>query len=76
MLQDVWNENVNWDDIVSSNIIRLFQICMFSVHLRYCLFDKVVETQLVGFCDASERAYAAVVYLRSVDEFVFRRVKN
>lgn len=35
---------------------------------RRIISDNPVEISLCGFCDASERAYGACLYLKSVDE--------
>lgn len=71
----VWAENKNWDDIVSPNIIQLFteyyqdleNLSLFRTRRCYSKFDDPVEFQFIGFCDASAKAYAAVIYLRSIN---------
>ena len=50
-----------------SNLIQEFErLSEISVPRCYVLLDqKIVSQQLHGFCDASRRAYAAVIYLRT-----------
>ena len=67
-------QQVNWDDPLSSELLTkwrniLSQLhCLNSVQVPRCYFggDPCTTRQLHGFCDASDRAFAAVVYLRSV----------
>lgn len=76
ILSEVWVENKQWDDLTSEYIRELFAeyyndlqiLTDLSFRRRYTLFEKPVTSQLVGFCDASEKAYCAVVYLRTVNE--------
>ena len=76
LLQRLWEQKVDWDDPVPQAIreawlqwrceLRL----LVSKTIPRCYFPKSVQVtsfQLHGFCDASELAYAGVVYLRMVD---------
>lgn len=73
MLQRVWEERVDWDDPVIQRIWRQWRSELPSlVHkdVPRCYFPKhvqVVSLQIHGFSDASEDAYASVVYFRMVD---------
>ena len=50
-----------WTDLIE----EFEKLSEISIPRCYVLFDhKIVSQQLHGFCDASKRAYAAVVYLR------------
>lgn len=75
-LQRLWEEKVDWDDPVPSTIHEAWsqwrsELNLLSEHhIPRCYFPKnsnVVSMQLHGFSDASEQAYAGVVYLRTVD---------
>lgn len=75
ILQDLWRAQVGWDDSIAKPLedkfreyyLELLSLKSFSMPRCYSLFDKIVSKQIVGFCDASERAYCAVVYLKTID---------
>ena len=75
-LQKLWEEKVGWDDPVPSTIRQAWsqwraELSLLSErHIPRCYFPKdatIVSVQLHGFSDASEQAYAGVVYIRMVD---------
>ena len=73
MLQESWQSKSDWDAPLPDNIQRrwrewqnsLRNTPMFKIPRCY-VTEKVVDYQLFGFCDASTKAFAAVVYLRTV----------
>ena len=76
LLQRLWELKVDWDDPVPDIIKESWMQwraelpCLSDKHMSRCYFPKgvtIVSTQLHGFCDASEDAYAGVIYLRSTD---------
>ena len=73
LFQILCKSSVGWDvplegELLSqwTNLIQEFKkLSEVSVPRCYILLDhKIVSQQLHGFCDASKRAYAAVLYLR------------
>ena len=78
LLQRLWEQKVEWDDQVPTPIYddwlqwRSELPLLSSKHIPRCYFSKdshIATVQLHGFSDASENAYAAVVYLRMTDVF-------
>ena len=76
LLQETWESNVGWDDMVSDGIMETWQCwrseldMVSNKSIPRCYHPKdrcIVKRELLGFCDASEKAYAGVVYLRSTD---------
>ena len=76
LLQRLWERKVDWDDIVPDDIKdswlqwRQELPLLKGKTIRRCYFPRdvqVVSTQIHGFCDASENAYAGTVYLRMID---------
>ena len=76
LLQRVWEEGIDWDEPVPSFIYDTWsrwrsELPILSTkHIPRCYFPKdrcVISTEIHGFSDASEQAYAGVVYLRMVD---------
>ncbi|VEN58681.1 unnamed protein product [Callosobruchus maculatus] len=74
ILQGLWKLKITWDESVPcqlhttwldyrSNLPKLNTIKF----PRHVICPNSSSIQLHGFCDASERAYGAVVYVRSVD---------
>ena len=76
LLQQLWEAKVSWDEHVPVNIHQSWrrwreELPMLTTKLiPRCHFPKnahLTSMQLHGFSDASEAAYAGVVYLRVVD---------
>ena len=76
LLQRVWELKVNWDEPIPDNIRdawlrwRSELPSLSRKPIPRCYFPqeaRIVSFQLHGFSDASEDAYAGVVYLRMVD---------
>ena len=70
LMQDLWKANLTWDESLPSTFINQWlEIASDLSHLTMlriprCLVPAVpICLDLVGFSDASEKAYAAVVYL-------------
>ena len=78
LLQRLWEQKVDWDDQVPTSIYdswlrwRSELPHLSTKHISRYYFNKesqIASLQLHGFSDASEDAYAAVVYLRMIDTF-------
>ncbi len=76
LIQRLWEEHLNWDELVSATISTVWEkwISKFT-ELRQCSISRsyfpkevdMVTVQLHGFCDASEGAYAGAIYTRGID---------
>ena len=71
LLQKVWERKIDLDDKVPPDILETWLrwrkelVCLSTKPIPRCYFPSdfcVTSTELHGFCDASELAYAAVVY--------------
>ena len=76
LLQTLWLEGIGWDECVPDAVLEEWskwrrELPLLSTHcISRCYYPKeatIVSTQLHGFSDASEKAYAAAVYLRMED---------
>ena len=76
LLQRLWEQKVDWDDVVPDLVYdewlewRSNLNVLPTKHIPRCYFNKSIQItsfELHGFSDASENAYAAVVYLRMTD---------
>ncbi|XP_075158044.1 uncharacterized protein LOC142231314 [Haematobia irritans] len=78
IMQQIWMEKTEWDDTVSDEILtkwKSFQAHYPSINSikipRWFPYSPNCKVQFHGFCDASEKAYAAVLYVRvEADDYV------
>ena len=72
--QRLCERGVGWDTPLTGDLLREWDKLqgMESLVLPRCYFNEVSDRprsiRLIGFCDASTKAYAAVVYLRIEDD--------
>ncbi len=74
LFQRLWELKLDWDQEVPPEVQECHHIwrselsCFINFPVARCYFRKgeeILQTELHGFADASENAYAAVVYLRT-----------
>ena len=89
LFQDVCAARLNWDEMLSGVLLTKWN-CLLSgleqsrtLCIPRCYFDSFTGTTsctctLIGFCDASQKAYAAVIFLRmwAADQCVTRLVAS
>ncbi|XP_037961465.2 uncharacterized protein LOC119690459 [Plutella xylostella] len=76
MIQRLWLSNLSWDDELSVDLCEewlkyredLTDLRMIEIPRWLQTTPRCKEVQIHGFADASSSAYAAVTYLRVVDE--------
>lgn len=74
-LQELWKLEISWDKSFPAQLhhawhqfeSQLIQLQEITVPRRI-IRDNAIHIQVHGFCDASQRAYSACVYLRSTDQ--------
>lgn len=76
ILQKLWMSNLNWDDPVPHEVEKSwleFAATLNSLSSlqipRFVLIEEPDTIEMHTFCDASEAAYGACLYLRSKDKF-------
>ncbi|XP_077275276.1 uncharacterized protein LOC143904452 [Temnothorax americanus] len=72
LLQQLWQNKLDWDESVPVDIATSWNQYKEQIEIlnnfvipRQITAENVINIQLHGFCDASEKAYGAVLYLRS-----------
>ncbi|GFS79030.1 DUF1758 domain-containing protein [Trichonephila clavipes] len=74
LLQDLWKEEIQWDDPLPTHIGKEWKKwCEEQPHLRNLKIPRLVldstlledDVELHSFCDASKKAYGAAIYLRT-----------
>ena len=78
LIQDIWKLSVSWDDPLPHQIVQIFsqwaneleKIKNISIP-RYLFnggINRLDALDIHGFCDASEKAYGCVIYVRFTNE--------
>ncbi|CAG7719600.1 unnamed protein product, partial [Allacma fusca] len=84
-LQTLWKENLDWDETLPYSTTHSWTTYRKSLPLiqdvqlpRCAIIEHCVNLQLHGFSDASEKAYSACVYLRSVSrsDFLLKAIQT
>lgn len=72
IIQELWKSKVDWDQPVDQQIAEVWkQLWDDIIHLEKFRIDRWIgtsdqtKTKLIGFSDASQKAYGAVVYART-----------
>ena len=73
LIQEICESKIDWDQPLDGVLLKRWQVLVgdlkqaqpISIPRSYCndVNEKVKSSRLYGFCDAPNRAYAAVVYL-------------
>lgn len=71
IMQQLWKANISWDETVPQHVLQTWLDFRGELHLldnfsapRGVVFERYSNIQLHGFCDASESAYGACVFIR------------
>ncbi|GBP08766.1 hypothetical protein EVAR_100643_1 [Eumeta japonica] len=75
LMQHIWIEGTGWDERITNKSLAQWKSIQSNYHYiqdiripRWLNFSPNCTVQFHGFCDASEKAYAAVLYIRVVCE--------
>ena len=72
LLQDLWRQDIGWDELLHEKFIKQWHEIARDLHLAsqvklprsLCLSNLSASQELHVFCDASQKAYGALAYLR------------
>lgn len=74
LIQKLWQSNLSWDEAVPLDLHTKFQNFRQQLPIinnlkirRHVICKQPIIIELHGFCDASESAYGACIYIRSID---------
>ncbi|XP_031349442.1 uncharacterized protein LOC116175453 [Photinus pyralis] len=74
LLQTLWQLQIGWDESVPLNVFTIWQqfckdlptISTYSIPRRVVGSPRFSTFEIHGFCDASQRAYGACIYIKTV----------
>ena len=73
-LQKLWQDKLQWDELLPTSLQQEWnqlhqtipQLAQLKIN-RKVICPNAINIQIHGFCDSSERAYGACLYIRSTD---------
>lgn len=75
LMQDIWRARINWDDLLPENLLTIWRKWIEEFHeitkirIPRCyslMIPNATSIDIHAFCDSSEKAFASVVYLRTL----------
>ncbi|GFX85040.1 integrase catalytic domain-containing protein [Trichonephila clavipes] len=73
-LQELWSHHLSWDEEIPDSLARQWRTFQEQLPLltnikipRCILIPQAIDVRVHRFCDSSEKAYCAVIYIRSKD---------
>ena len=76
LMQEIWKAKLDWDETVPQLIYTKWEQFKKDLQLltdfkinRQIILENSYKYELHGFCDSSEHAYGACIYLKSVDKY-------
>ena len=73
-LQKLWQDKLQWDELLSVHLQQEWNQLLQTIPKlsqikinRKIICSNAIIIQIHGFCDSSERAYGACLYIRSTD---------
>ena len=75
-MQELWLRSLEWDDQLPDDLLSKWREFLLSYQdlnqvkiPRWIRFQPMAKIQFHGFCDASQRAYGAAIYIRVETEY-------
>ena len=76
LIQEIWRSGLGWDDTIPQHLQEIWKkwhadlknLRSLQIPRQYCINSKLKCTELHLFSDASEKGFAAVAYLRVLDD--------
>ncbi|CAL8145348.1 unnamed protein product [Orchesella dallaii] len=73
IMQEIWRLKIGWDELLPTSIQHQWkEYCQQLQDIRHVIIPRCITVsssaryEIHGFCDASERAYGAVLYVRAI----------
>lgn len=73
-MQELWRSKIDWDEALSSELhtqwkeyeFKLRTLSNIEILRKVITVSEVQGLEVHGFCDASQRAYGACIYVRTI----------